>query len=119
MSRAIPRHQTRLHDGGIYIGTGDNAVWVGDIADIRALIGGSAWTITYSERQKARYPNLDTSDEGLTIDIVDFINDMEIETTFRDILAELPVEKQHEDDVPPRTGLFTGRLLEELETGLE
>lgn len=115
----VTRHQIRLQDGGVYVGTGSDAIWVGDISEIRALLGGSAWTITYSDRQKARYPNLDTSDEGLTIDIVDFINGMEIKSSFRKILADLPVEKHHPDGVPPRTGLFIGRLLEELETGLE
>jgi hypothetical protein len=119
MSQVVGRHQIRLHDATVYVGTGEEAIWVGDIAVIRTLIGGAAWTITYTDRQKARYPDLDTSDEGLTIDIVDFINDMEIEAAFREILAELPVEKQHADGVPPRTGLFTGRLLEELETGLD
>jgi hypothetical protein len=119
MVRSVARHRTCLLDGAVYVGAGRDAIWVGDLTDIICLVGGSAWTITYSERQKRRYPDLDTSDEGLTIDIVDFINDMRIEDSFRDILTRLPAEKQHHDGVPPRTGLFTGRLLEELETGLE
>jgi hypothetical protein len=119
MASSVSRYRTRLQDGVVYIGGGKDALWVGELTDILALVGGPAWTITYSERQKHRYPDLDTADEGLTIDIVDFINDMQVEASFCDILARLPTQKQHQDGVSPRTGLFTGRLLEELETGLE
>jgi hypothetical protein len=119
MPRCRSRHSIHLHEGGVFVGAASDSIWVGDIETILELVGGPAWTISYTDRQKQRYPDLDTADEGLTIDIVDFINGMSIDETSREILSKLPDEPRNESDVPPRTGLFTGWLLEELETGLE
>lgn len=113
------RHSIHLHDGSVFVGAASDSIWVGDIETILELVGGPAWTISYTTRQKQQYPDLDTADEGLTIDIVDFINGMSINETSREVLEKLPDEPCHESDVPPRTGLFIGWLLEELETGLE
>ena len=44
---------------------------------------------------------------------------MEFDEAFVASLETLPAEAGGDADVPPRTGLFVGRLLGYLETGLE
>lgn len=119
MSRPAARYGTRVVDGAVYVGTAEGRLFVGEVDEIVRLVGGPAWTITYSERQKRRYPDLDTSDEGLTVDVVDVVNGMELDAAFVDALENLPADPVGPRDVAPRTGLFVGRLLGSLETGLE
>lgn len=119
MSRTPARHETRIEDGQVYVETDGESVHVGDVDTIIRLVGGPAWTISYSEWQKRRYPDLDTSDEGLTVDIVDMVNGMSFDSGFVTALETLPDEPIEDEDVPPRMGLFVGRLLGNLETGLE
>ena len=119
MSRSARRVGTLLEDGAVYADLGDDRLYVGALEEIVRLVGGPAWTITYSERQKRRHPDLDTSDEGLTVDVVDVVNGMRLDAEFVDALETLPAEPVGEEDVPPRTGLFVGRLVGSLETGLD
>ncbi len=42
--------------------------------DIVAAAGGPAWTISYTEAEKERYAGMDTSDEGLVVDVVDMLH---------------------------------------------
>lgn len=119
MSRGAARHATRIDDGEVLVETDEGPLTVGSLDAIVGLVGGHAWTISYTERQKRRYPDLDTSDEGLTVDVVDVINGMALEESFVTALRRLPAHPGPEGDVPPRTGLFVGRLLGNLETGLE
>lgn len=118
MSRTAVRAETVIADGQVYVRTVDGRLRVGALEDIVALVGGPAWEITYTERQRRRYPDLDTSDEGLVVDVVDIVNAMVLEEGFVDALATLPADPVREADVAPRTGLFVGRLLGHLETGL-
>lgn len=119
MSRPAFRVGTLLEDGSVYADLEDDRLYVGALDEIVSLVGGPAWTITYSERQKRRHPELDTSDEGLTVDVVDIINGMRLDPEFVDALETLPAEPVGDEDVPPRTGLFVGRLVGSLETGLD
>lgn len=119
MSRSIRRYPTRLEDGYLSVDTGSGRVGIGPVEDLVALVGGPAWTITYSERQRRRYPDLDTADEGLTVDVVDVANAMVVDEAFLEALESLPERPVGDGDVSPRLGLFVGRLLENLETGLE
>lgn len=112
-------HGTVIRDGRVYVRTADGDVPVGRVRDILGLVGGPAWTIEYSDWHRDRYPNLDTGDEGLTVDVVDMMHAMTHGQAFVEALRALPVEPGPDDDVPPRLGFFVGRLLGELQTGLD
>jgi hypothetical protein len=114
----MTRFGTDVEDGTIYVGTADGRLEVGDVAEVLSVIGGPSWTISYSGEARERHPNLDTSDEGLTVDVVDMINAMTHSERFVDTLAAQPAETAREDDISPRLGLFVGKLLENLETGV-
>ena len=118
MTSQAARYETVVEDGHIAVATGEGELHVGRIENVNGLLGGPAWTITYSEAQKRRYPDLDTADEGLTVDVVDMINNMRLERGFVESLRVLPDEPVEDRAVSPREGLFVGRLLDELETGL-
>jgi hypothetical protein len=119
MSRTAARYGTVVDDGDVFVRTREGRLRVGALEEIVSLAGGPAWEISYTERQKRRYPDLDTSDEGLVVDVVDIVNAMVLDDGFLDALETLPAEADGEADVAPRTGLFVGRLLGYLETGLE
>lgn len=119
MSRPAPRYETDVEDGYLYVDAPDGRVGVGSLDDVIALVGGPAWTITYSEHQRRRHPDLDTDDEGLTVDVVDVARAMAVGEEFVEALESLPETPVADGDVSPRLGLFVGRLLENLETGLE
>jgi len=119
MATRTGRYETVVQDGHVVVAAEDGEVHVGSVDAVVGLLGGPAWTISYSEAQKQRYPDLDTDDEGLTVDVVDMINNMRLEPAFVESLRVLPAEPVDDRAVAPRTGLFVGRLLTELETGLE
>jgi hypothetical protein len=113
----VTRYETVIEAGLIYVGTDDGRLEVGRVEDAVAAVGGPSWTITYSAEMTDRHPGLDTSDEGLTVDVVDMINAMTHSERFVDTLAAQPKEGTDED-ISPRLGLFVGKLLENLESGV-
>jgi hypothetical protein len=115
----MPRYATHVEDGIIYVGTGDGRLAVGDVSTALDVVGGPSWTITYSAEEKDRYPETDTSDEGLTVDVVDMMQAMTHSERFVETLAALPAEPTADDNVSPRLGLFVGKLLENLESGVD
>ena len=119
MATKAARYGIVIEDREVYVAAGEDRLWVGDLDEILGLVGGPAWTISYTDRQKRRHPDLDTSDEGLTVDVVDVINGMELDGAFVESLERLPEDRTGDQRVPPRTGLFVGRLVGSLETGIE
>ena len=114
----MTRYETLVDDGTVLVvGDGDRLV-VGDVDRVIEAVGGHAWTITYSEWQREQYPDLDTSDEGLTVDVVDMMAAMTHGERFVSALRAAPAEPSAGDDLSPRLGLFVGKLLENLESGL-
>jgi len=114
----MERYETFVDDGTIYVGSADGPIEVGDVEDAIAVVGGPSWTISYSTEAKQRHPGLDTSDEGLTVDVVDIINAMTHSERFVRTLAAQPADAGSEEDISPRLGLFVGKLLENLESGV-
>jgi hypothetical protein len=114
----MTRYQTTVEDGTIYVGTDDGTLEVGEVEDALAAVGGPSWTISYAEEQKERHPEMDTSDEGLTVDVVDMMQAMTHSGRFVETLAAQPAEPTGGDEISPRLGLFVGKLLENLESGL-
>jgi hypothetical protein len=114
----MPRYETDVEDGTIYIRTGDDPLAVGPVADAIEVVGGPAWTITYAPEVKQRHPGLDTADEGLTVDVVDIIHAMTHSERFVETLAAQPADPADEEEISPRLGLFVGKLLENLESGV-
>ncbi len=114
----MDRYETYVENGTIYVGTGDGSLEVGPLADVLSTVGGHSWTITYSEELVERHPGMDTSDEGLTVDVVDMIHAMTHSGRFVETLAAQPAEPTTGDDISPRLGLFVGKLLENLESGV-
>lgn len=114
----MTRYETSVEDGTVYVGSSDGHVEVGEVAEILDLVGGPAWTISYTAAEKERYPAMDTSDEGLTIDVVDVIHAMTHGEKFVRTLAAQPTESPTEEGTSPRLGLFVGKLLENLENGV-
>jgi hypothetical protein len=116
----MTRYPTFVEDGIVYVGYEDDPVEIGPVEEIVALVGGPAWTIEYADAEKERHPGMDTSDEGLTVDVVDMLQTMTHSRQFVQTLRAHPATGQTEDGdaIPPRTGLFVGKLLENLENGL-
>jgi len=114
----MTRYSTTVEDGTVYVGTPDGRLAVGPVDDALEVVGGPSWTIRYSEEQKQRHPEMDTSDEGLTVDVVDMMQAMTHSERFVETLAAQPAEPRDGDRVSPRLGLFVGKLLENLESGL-
>lgn len=119
MEEISVRHIALVENGEVYIEADNDRIWVGELEVIVRVVGGPAWTITYSEAQKNQYPDLDTSDEGLTVDVVDMVHDMTVDASFVTSLQRLPATPGREGELSPRTGLFVGHLLGYLETGLD
>lgn len=115
-----PRHETIVEDGTVYVDTPEGRLVVGELDRVIATVGGHAWTIEYSEWERQHYEDLDTSDEGLTVDVVDMMRAMTHGESFVETLRAHPTESPGDsDDLSPRLGLFIGKLLENLETGLD
>jgi hypothetical protein len=115
----MPRYETIVEDGTIYVGTADGRLRVGEVEAALDVVGGPSWTITYTEAERNRHPTLDTSDEGLTVDVVDMMRAMTHSERFVETLAAQPADPTDGDDVSPRLGLFVGKLLENLESGVD
>jgi hypothetical protein len=115
----MTRYDTIVEDGIIYVGTGDGPLEVGEVDTALDVVGGPSWTISYSEEQRQRHPTLDTSDEGLTVDVVDMMRAMTHSERFVRTLAAQPADPTDGDEVSPRLGLFVGKLLENLESGVD
>jgi hypothetical protein len=114
----MTRYETHVEDGTVFVGTDDGMLEVGAVETVYEIVGGPAWTVSYSDEQKARYPDMDTSDEGLTVDVADMMNAMTHSERFVETLAAQPREAPPDEDVSPRLGLFVGKLLENLESGV-
>ena len=146
------RYETEISANTIYVGTPDGVLPVGSLDTAVAVVGGPSWEITYSEAFLNSHPEADTSDVGLTVDVVDMINAMTHSERFVKTLAAQPAapavsESPPLDDaagtsfdrtetepaagrppqaalpadsaVSPRLGLFIGKLLENLENGID
>jgi hypothetical protein len=113
----MSRYETHVEGDTIYVGSPDGRLEVGDLETAIDVVGGPSWTISYSEELKQRHPEMDTSDEGLTVDVVDMIHAMTHSEQFVETLAAQPAESA-DDDVSPRLGLFVGKLLENLDSGV-
>ncbi|MFT4947116.1 MAG: hypothetical protein ACI8TL_001356 [Natronomonas sp.] len=113
----MSRYGTFIEDGTIFVGSPDGSLEVGDLDTAIGVVGGPSWTITYSAELKERHPEVDTSDEGLTVDVTDMINAMTHSEQFVETLAAQPAEA-NDDDISPRLGLFVGKLLENLDSGV-
>ncbi|MFB6083023.1 MAG: hypothetical protein ABEJ94_02120 [Halorientalis sp.] len=123
-----------MEDGTVYVDTDDGRLEVGALDRIVDAVGGHAWTIEYSDWEKEYYDDLDTADEGLIVDVADMIEAMTHGESFVETLRTHPSEPPDaaagdgdaETDAPadeaalsPRMGLFVGKLLENLESGLD
>ncbi len=115
----MARYETFVDEEIIYVGTSDGPLEVGPVSTALSVVGGPSWTIVYSEEAKQRHPEMDTSDEGLTVDVVDMMQAMTHSEQFVETLAAQPVETPDGEDVSPRLGLFIGKLLENLESGVD
>lgn len=131
------RHETTVEDDIVYVEADDGRVEVGALDRIVDAVGGHAWTIEYSDWEKEYYDDLDTSDEGMIVDVVDMTEALTHGESFVEMLrthpSELPAatasegdsegeadgEADDETDLSPRMGLFVGKLLENLESGLD
>ena len=115
----MTRYGTAVEDGTVYIEVDFGRVEVGDLEVILDLLGGPAWTIEYDGADAERYPHLDTADAGLTVDVVDSIHAMTFGPAFVETLKAQPsAAPGGADALPPRLGLFVGRLIENLEYGV-
>lgn len=114
----MARYETWVEEGTIYVGTADGPLEVGALQETLETVGGPSWTISYSAEAKQRHPEMDTSDEGLTVDVVDIIHAMTHSERFVETLRAQPTDPPDDADISPRLGLFVGKLLENLESGV-
>jgi hypothetical protein len=119
VSRRRTRFETVIDDGTVYVGAPDGRVKVGSVSAVLDLVGGPAWEIEYTERQKRRYPDLDTSDEGLVVDVTDVMRATTHDRAFVETLAAQPTVPEARTEVSPRVGLFVGRLMSDLQYGID
>ncbi|MFB6165827.1 MAG: hypothetical protein ABEJ31_11770 [Haloarculaceae archaeon] len=114
-------YRTVVEDGVVYVEGSERRVEVGPLDSVIDAVGGHAWTIHYADWEREYYDELDTSDEGLTVDVVDMMTAMTHARSFVDALAAHPADPPAEDAaaLPPRLGLFVGKLLANLESGLD
>ncbi|MFB6073442.1 MAG: hypothetical protein ABEJ89_00355 [Haloarculaceae archaeon] len=115
----MTRYRTELSDETVYVGRDEGRLEVGDLETVLSAVGGPAWTITYTDAEKERYSEMDTSDEGLTVDVVDMMRAMTFSERFVETMAAHPAEPPDPDALSPRMGLFVGKLLENLEHGVD
>ncbi|PSP31889.1 hypothetical protein BRC64_08510 [Halobacteriales archaeon QH_10_67_22] len=115
----MTRYETVVEDDTVYVGAPDGRLEVGDLEVVLSAVGGPSWTITYSDEAVEQYPEMDTSDQGLTVDVVDMMHTMTFGERFVETMAAHPAETPPEDDLSPRMGLFVGKLLENLENGVD
>ncbi|MFC5971531.1 hypothetical protein ACFPYI_09330 [Halomarina salina] len=114
------RYGTTVQDGTVYVERPDGDLLVGPYAAVVRSVGGPSWTISYSPWVRERYPDLATDDEGITLDVRDFVESLTLDEAFVESLAACPDwSVNDEDPLSPRLGLFVGRLLQRLERGLE
>jgi hypothetical protein len=126
------RHETTVEDDTVYVETDEGRLEVGALDRIVDAVGGHAWTIEYSDWEKEYYDDLDTSDEGMIVDVVDMTEALTHGESFVEMLRTHPSEPpvptagagaseggDDETDLSPRMGLFVGKLLENLESGLD
>jgi len=114
----MDRYETFVEDGIVYVGSSDGPLEIASVEDVLDAVGGPAWTITYSDAEKERYAGMDTSDEGLVVDVVDMLHAMTHSERFVETLAAHPTAVPADDTISPRAGLFVGKLLENLENGV-
>ncbi|WP_336406677.1 hypothetical protein [Haloarcula litorea] len=115
----MARYETIVEDGTVAVASDDGRVEVAPLSDVLDAVGGPAWTITYTAAEKERYPEMRTDDEGLVVDVVDICNAMTHSEQFVEALAAQPATVPEEDTISPRAGLFVGKLLENLEHGVD
>lgn len=113
------RFATVVEEGRIRVQTRDGLLSVADLDAVIEAVGGPAWTIEYSDWHRERYPDLDTSDEGLTVDVRDMVETMEHDERFVTTLGSMPSTSGPEEELSPRAGLFVGKLLENLQSGVD
>lgn len=113
------RYGTTVREGRVFVThpDGSEAFQVGTVDAVLRLVGGPAWTIEYADWQRERYPDLDTADAGITLDVVDVMAAMTFAPPFVESLRALPTDSST-GDVSPRLGLFAGKLVAELQGGL-
>ena len=115
----MARYETFVEDDTVYVGSPDGPLEIGDLDTVLSAVGGPSWTIRYSEETKQHHPELNTADEGLTVDVVDMMHTMTFGERFVETMAAHPTETPPNDDLSPRMGLFVGKLLENLEHGVD
>jgi hypothetical protein len=113
------RFATVVEGGYVRVQTPDGLLSVVGLDDVIEAVGGPAWTIEYSDWHRERYPDLDTSDEGLTVDVRDMVEAMEHGERFVTTLRAMPVTAASDEELSPRAGLFVGKLLENLQSGVD
>lgn len=117
--RPDERFDTFVRDGVVFVGGPDGPVRVGPLDRVVDLVGGPAWTVEYSDWHRRRYPDLDTADEGMVLDVGDALRALTHDRAFVAELEALPAEPLSPgDEMSPRVGLFVGRLLGDLQTGV-
>jgi len=115
----MTRYETDVEDGTVYVGAPDGPLEIGPLDVALDAVGGPSWTISYTTAEKERHPTMNTSDEGLTVDVVDMMHSMTFSERFVETMAAHPTETPANDDLSPRMGLFVGKLLENLENGVD
>lgn len=108
------RYGTRVADGRVIVDGPDGPLEVGSLDRIVAAVGGPAWEIEYPEWRRER---VDTSDEGLVVDVGDAVRAMEHDAEFARALAACPTDRA-DGDLSHREALFVGHLLDQLQRGL-
>jgi hypothetical protein len=115
----MTRYETYVEDDTVYVGSATGPLEIGDIETVLSAVGGPSWTITYSPEAKEAHPRMNTADEGLTVDVVDMMHTMTFGERFVETMGAHPTEPPHDDSLSPRMGLFVGKLLENLENGVD
>ncbi|WP_459193869.1 hypothetical protein [Halosimplex sp. J119] len=115
----VTRYETTVEEGTVYVGAPDGPLEIGSLETVLDAVGGPSWTISYSTGEIERHPEMDTNDAGLTVDVVDMMHTMTFGERFVETMAAHPTETPEDGDLSPRMGLFVGKLLDNLENGVD
>lgn len=114
------RYATTIEDDTIYVGADVGRVEVGPVEDLFKVFD-EHYEIEYDEYDKQRYPDLDTSDEGLEIPVRETVEQMTHSKQTVEFIKSRSLERDEDSDglgVSPRMALFTGMVRNNLRDGV-
>jgi DNA-dependent RNA polymerase auxiliary subunit epsilon len=109
----MERYETKIADGTVSVGSGDDWLTVGTLADVFDIVGGEEYTIEYDETKATAYDWLDTDEAGaMRFDVRETIDEMTYPAEFVEELADRSLDAGPDETYPERTRYFAELLVD-------